>query len=388
LEKIKIINLFIQFINESDEEKRQNLLDQIPNKSIKFREGKFKKFIKFLINKFKIQEDLLIDEINSTLELEIEKKKKPKKGTPKKKDFSSCHINKTFFKAKKLTPAKSEYRTRSATKNKELAISHFQVEFTTSPFSALFNNTEYSRLSFESNIKRPYSLNQGCSSAKTLSYSSYYSNASQFSFGPNKMNNLSESCTKNSTYKATGINSLLSFKTSTLPKHRKTRTSSSKKKHQKKSYLLELIESKLKSSVEEQKKITAKTSDLIPLKKAVSKRFYKKQEYLHSSSKKIDFEDEVFIENNLTNDINIEITDEDLNSNISIKTSLLAKKRPASPIMTRSAYKKSRKNSKSSYFTDDEIIEYCTPILMRAQEYQMRESPRRNLSNLFKQINK
>jgi hypothetical protein len=390
------------------------------NKSHRFKQ--FSKFIKIVIKSLEIATEPHVAELNEILEIELEIKKKKKivrrrrnsnasytdanigdyfkkqdrSGTPKRKDFSN--LGSSFFTtggSAKKTPRREAYRTRSSTKNKEMKIQHFQVELVSYPsYSGMFTN-EYSKMSFESNIKRPFSLGQGCSSAKTISYSSYYSNnVSQFSFNPlktiSKSDYTPELNNSNHSARGTGINSLLSYKVQTLPKLKKTRTPSSKKKRAKKSFLLELIENKLKTDTNVVPSKQAKTE--IPLRKVVSKRFYQKQAYLSpfSSEKKFpNFQEDVILHDNHHEEVRIEISQEDEYNDITVRSSLLNKKRmAASPMMTRSAYKKSRKNSRNSHFTDDEILEYCTPIIMRTKEFHVKQSPRRNLSNLFKQINK
>jgi hypothetical protein len=391
--------LLILFIFEVDEEKRKEYVAQASNRSFKFRDGMFLKFVKNLVKRFKINNKLL-KELNEVLETNIELKKKVRSRKCSEASYTDANINdyfkkqekndtpkdfstiiKTLFKTHSNTVTKEEYTTNPETGSKDLTVSRFQVELVSPSYNNLFTN-EYSKMSFESNIKRPFSYNQGCSSAKTLSYSSYCGSVSSFSFNPGRTAS-SENIDTNSNHsscKASGINSLLSYKVNTLPKLKKNRTPLSKKK-QKKSFLLELFENKLKTNVESPK--IPKTE--FPLRKVVNKIFYKNQGYL--SPPKIEKQPEV---NYPFDGVCMEASQSETDLEAIRQKNLLNRKRfLSSPVKTRSAYKKSRKNSRLSNLTDDEVIEYCTPVkLERMKEFQIAQSPRRNLSILFKQFSK
>jgi hypothetical protein len=347
----------------------------------------FDSFIKDLQELPEIDSKLsaLFEELLELMEIEFDKKNNNNSTQPKGKLISRkrkySDVNEKIdnyyhpIADKKHSPRIEKRKQRkTADYDSELCVSSINVEILAAPVCIL---NEYSRLSFESTMKRPYNLGANLSSAKTnMSYSSYNSNMSNFSFGPRRSgSDLSlnyenySSLVSNTPSTVTsfkrGINSILASNVNTIiTKPKRLNNSSQKKKKSRKSALIEKIGKRVCMNKEDNyrdQKLFDSTKDR-PLRNIVNSKFYR-----HNQQK----------ENEEVN--NIDKTPTKINS------SLLGHKR-ISPLMTRSAYKKS--HSRKSSMTEDEVIEYCTPITTKTKTFTVKPSPTKNLSNLFRQIQK
>lgn len=339
------------------------------------------------------------DEIFELLEIET---KKPKQVITKRlisrkrkqSDTSNASINNNkkihnYFKStdRKQSPITPKYKSRTDkhTKMAEFDISQINLEIIASPPGVI---NEYSRLSFDSNIKRPYNLNNiNLSSAKTnMSYSSYHSNISQFSFGPKRSesdysvtyDSYSNMVNSTASTLKRGINSKLASHANSFISNQKitinkaVNSTTHKKKKLKKSTLIEKLSKRVNLKKEDNyrdQKLFENNIKLNPLREIISKKFYFDK---HKENEEINI-------NNKPKNQDI------IKTPVKNKHEFIGHKR-ISPLMTRSAYRKS--HSRKSSMTEDEVIEFCTPITNRTNNIILRPSPTKNLTNLFKQIKK